>query len=144
MGHVFEEIVAQAYLRLQKARSLPSLREWSSWEGLDRDQRCVEMDIVARLTDKTMLTGAIKWNRHPVDASLYQNHLRDLHRLADSGQGWARQGLSDDAAFLFVAAGGFDDSFHRVISTANVEVRAWTLEDFYSPDAADGPNVTTG
>lgn len=144
MGHVFEKIVAQAYLRLQKARSLPSLREWSSWEGLDRDRRSVEMDIVARLTDKTMLTGAIKWNRRPVDASLYQNHLRDLHRLGDSGHGWARQALEDGATLLFVAAGGFDDSFHKVTSTADTEVRTWTLDDIYSSDAAGGPNVTSG
>lgn len=144
MGHVFEEIVAQAYLRLQNARDLPQLSEWSFWEGLDRNRKSVEMDIVARLTDETMLTGAIKWNRRPVDASLYQDHIRDLHRLADSGHGWARQALDDNATLLFVAAGGFDDSFGRVASTANTEVRTWTLDDIYSPDAADGPNVTTG
>ena len=143
MGHVFEEIVAQAYLRLQNARALPPVSEWSSWEGLDRSRQSVEIDIVARLTDKTMLTGAIKWNRHPVNASLYQDHLRDLHRLADSGQGWARQTLENGAPLLFVAAGGFDDSFHRVISTADTEVWTWTLDDIYSSDAAGGPNVTT-
>ena len=142
MGLVFEQIVAQAYRRLHQARSLPSLREWSFWEGLDRDRRPVEMDIVARLTDKTMLTGAIKWNRRPVGASLYQDHIRDLHRLADSGHGWARRALSDEAKLLFVAAGGFDDSFHKVASTADAEVWTWTLEDIYSADATDAPNVS--
>ncbi len=141
IGHVFEEVVRQAYLRLAQARSLPPIRRWGSWDGLDRDKRPLEIDIVARQTGKIMTTGAIKWSRRPIGPAVFRDHLRALQRLADSGYAWARQALDSDATLLFASAAGFDDAFLALAATAEQQVLLWTLEDLFSPDAADAPNL---
>ncbi|MFU8805407.1 MAG: ATP-binding protein [Bradymonadaceae bacterium] len=141
VGHIFEEVVRQAYLRLAPARALPLIRQWCSWDGLDRDRRPVEIDIVARQTKKAMTTGAVKWSRRPIGPGVFRDHLLALQRLTDSGYGWARQALARDATLLFVSAAGFDDAFLQLAATAEQEVLLWTLEDLFSPDAATAPNL---
>lgn len=131
MGLVFEMIVEQAYLRLRRTRDLPTVSEWGYWQGVDRNRQSVEMDIVSRLSDKTMLTGSVKWNRSPIGPDVYTNHLRDLQRLADSGHGWAHEALEGAATVLFAAAGGFDEDFEAVAATGDQRVVTWTLEDVY-------------
>ncbi len=131
MGLVFEMIVEQAYLRLRRERDLPTVSEWSYWQGLDRNKRSIEMDIVSRLSDKTMLTGSVKWNRSPVGTEVYMDHVRDLQRLADSGHGWAHEALEGSARMLFAAAGGFEPGFEEVAREAEQEVVQWTLENMY-------------
>lgn len=141
MGHVFERIVRQAYFRLRGPRGLPTVSEWGYWEGRDRNKNSIEIDIVARLSHGSMLTGEIKWNRTPVDASIYRDHVRNLTRLADSGRSWAHDALEDPSTFLFAAAGGFDDEFDAVADAADQTVLRWTLEDIYSEEAAHSSNI---
>lgn len=141
MGHVFEDMVEQAYSRLREERGLPILSDWGRWEGTDRNGKSLEIDIVARLVDGRMLTGGIKWSSEPIGGSLHTHHLRDLRRLADSGYGWAHDALHDDALLLFVSADGFREEFHRAVEFSDVSEHrtlAWTLDDLYSEDAA-GP-----
>lgn len=132
MGREFEKIVAQAYARLAKARKLPLVREWSRWEGSVRDGGSVEMDVVARLSDKgRYLTGSIKWNATPRGVSDYWKHLRSLERLANSGHSWANSALDVLSPMLFVAAGGFEEGFEEAVRRDGRNVILWMLEDLY-------------
>ncbi len=133
MGHLFEQMVEQAYYRLRKARGLDLIQEWGRWEGTDRARQSVEVDIVSRLTNGGMLTGAIKWNRTPVGSKLHRNHLRDLQRLADSGNRWAHEALEEGSVLLYAAAGGFEDGFRERAREDGLPVLLWTLDDIY-PD----------
>lgn len=130
MGHVFEQIVEQAYYRQALAAGLPLVKSWGRWEGRDRDRRSVEIDIVARCVEgAAVLTGAIKWNRKPLGPAVFTEHLDALRRLADAGVAWAHGALAERAPMLFVAAGGFSSAFERQAKGANV--RLWTLDDLY-------------
>ena len=115
MGLIFERVAQQAYLRLRPRLKLPIVREWGRWEGLDRDRKQTEIDIVARRTDGSMLTGAVKWSAKPVGLSVHDKHVDMLTRLSKSGYHWAREALEPDAIILYVAAGGFAQGFlhHR-------------------------------
>jgi AAA+ ATPase superfamily predicted ATPase len=134
MGLVFERVAQQAYVRLRPAMEFPIVREWGRWEGLDRDRRQTEIDIVARRTDGAMLTGAVKWSAKPVGISLHDKHLDMLTRLSQSGYAWAREALAPGAMFLYVAANGFAPGFLQHAEAAGVRVIAWSLEELYSPE----------
>lgn len=135
MGHVFERIVETGYYRLRAARNMPSIAEWSRWEGVDRNRESLEIDIVARSSDGRMLTGAIKWNREALTPALHFKHLQDLQRLADSGQKWARDALKPGSILLYAAAGGFSSEFFAACQSTGHEPLLWTLEDLYGVDA---------
>jgi hypothetical protein len=134
MGLIFERVAQQAYVRLRPAMEFPIVREWGRWEGLDRDRRQTEIDIVARRTDGAMLTGAVKWSAKPVGISLHDKHLDMLTRLSQSGYAWAREALAPGAMFLYVAANGFAPGFLQDAGGAGVRVVAWNLEDLYPPE----------
>ncbi len=131
MGHLFEHIVEQAYHRLRKRHGLDLIQEWGRWEGSDRAGQSVEMDIVSRLTTGGMLTGAIKWNRSPVGTDLHRDHMRDLARLADSGNRWAHEAQEEGSMLLYAAAGGFEEGFRARAEEAGLPVVMWSLEDLY-------------
>lgn len=139
MGLVFERVAQQAYLRRRSGLRLPIVREWGRWEGLDRDRRQTEIDIVARRTDGAMLTGAVKWSAQPVGSSLHDKHLDMLTRLSQSGHAWAREALAPEAMFLYVAAGGFTPGFLSHAEAAGVRVIAWSLDDLYRGAGAAKP-----
>jgi len=130
-GHVFERVAQQAYLRMRSRLRLPIVREWGRWEGLDRDRRQTEIDIVARRTDGAMLTGAVKWSTKPVGNALHDKHVDMLTRLSESGYSWAREALAPGAMFLYVAAGGFAPEFPAHAETAGVRVIHWSLKDLF-------------
>jgi AAA+ ATPase superfamily predicted ATPase len=131
MGHLFESIVEQAYYRQRSRRGLDLIQEWGRWEGTDRAGQSVEMDIVSRLTSGGMLTGAIKWNRSPIGTNVHRNHMRDLHRLADSGNRWAHEALEEGSQLLYAAAGGFVDGFRERAMEEGLPVVLWSLDDLY-------------
>jgi hypothetical protein len=66
MGRVFERIVREAYHRHRQRFDLPMVDQWGLWEGTivpghgKGEPRSIEMDVVSRLTDRRMLTGAVK------------------------------------------------------------------------------------
>lgn len=128
MGHVFERIVQEAYVRISDEPA----QEWSRWEGKDRERQSVEIDIVSRLLNGKMLTGAIKWNARPIGLEVHKKHMDQLNRLAASGQGWAREALGPDARLIYVAAGGFKKNFLKAVEEGIVPAKLWTLKDFYS------------
>lgn len=97
---------------------LPTLVEWSRWEGTDRAGRSMEIDLLAELTDGRMFSGAVKWNRRPVTIDIYWQHLDMLRRGAHAGRKWAHQALEPDALIVYVAAGGFSDDFEKAVSDA--------------------------
>jgi len=131
MGRIFEAIVEEAYYRLQAPLGLPLISEWGRWEGLDRDRRPLEMDIASRLIDGRVLTGAIKWNRNPLDVHVHTEHLSMLDRLARSGVAWAHDALDPASPLLYVASNGFTDRFRRAAESSRDEVYLWTLDDLY-------------
>lgn len=131
MGHLFERIAEQAYYRLRRAEDLPLVQKWGRWEGSDRNGDSLEMDIVTRLTNGHMLTGAIKWNRSPVDIGLHRMHMRDLDRLARSGYRWAHDAREGDSFLLYIAAGGFEEGFQERTVEDGLPVVCWSLRDFY-------------
>lgn len=131
MGHQFEGIAEQAYYRLGREGALPLVEEWGRWEGTDRSRESLEMDIVTRLAEGGMVTGAIKWNRSPVDLDVHLDHVRDLDRLARSGHGWAHEALEPGSFLLYVAAGGFEPGFREGAEKAGVPVVCWGLEELY-------------
>jgi uncharacterized protein len=133
MGHVFEGIAEQAYTRLQRRYNLPVIREWSRWEGRDRDGKSLEIDIAAPLTDSNVLTGAVKWNSKPLDVRWHFHHLEALERLAAAGLKWAHAAKQLDSPLLYVAAGGFTKEFMSVARASREIVYCWTLADIFKP-----------
>lgn len=131
MGHIFEMIVEEAYYRLQETLGLPLIAEWGRWEGVDRDRAPVELDIASRLMDNRILTGAIKWNRNPVDVHVHTDHISMLTRLARSGVTWAHQALEPESPLLYVASNGFTDRFRQAALATRDEVYLWILADLY-------------
>lgn len=134
MGLVFEDIAAQAYTRLRARLKLPMVREWGRWEGVDRDRRPVEIDVVARLSDGQMLTGSVKCRTKPFGIAQHRKHLDDLRRLADSGKRWAHEALEPGSPVLYVSAAGFAPGFARRVSEEGEGRPAivWTLDDLYA------------
>lgn len=129
--HVFEDVVYQAYARFQHERDLPLVTSWGRWEGQDRTRKALEMDIVGRLLDGTIMTGSAKIRKRAADATVFLGHLRNLERLADSGKGWAQEAMKKDAPKLFVSASGFKDSFAAAVKDSGHRVIGWTVEDLF-------------
>lgn len=134
MGGIFEEMARQGFMRFHEAWELPGAARWSRWEGQDRNRRSIEIDLVAELDDRTLLTGEVKWSSDPVGVELHRSLSRDLEDLANSGRGWANRALepSSSAGRLYVSAAGFEDPFRRVGET-NPAIRLVSLDDLY-PD----------
>lgn len=133
MGKIFEGICREAYVRKHGEWDLPGPSEWARWEGQDRDRRPIEVDVVARLSDASMLTGEVKWSSNPVDPSLHTNLLRDLEALAASGQAWAHSALPEvaGARYIYFSAAGFTDAF-RELASANERISLLDLNDLYA------------
>lgn len=133
MGLVFEGMVRDAYYRLQAERTLPLVKEWGRWEGRDRNREPLELDLASVLMDGRVITGAVKWNRKPIDVGVHTRHLAMIDRLAQSGVSWAHEARKPTSPLLYVAAGGFSDRFRQAATTTRDEVHLWTLDDLYSP-----------
>ncbi|HVG44066.1 MAG TPA: ATP-binding protein [Longimicrobium sp.] len=134
MGLVFEDIVCQAYARLRAGQRLPMIHEWGRWEGVDRDRKPVEIDVVARLTDGPMLTGSVKFRGKRFGIAEHRKHLDGLRRLAESGKRWAHEALDPGSPLLYASANGFMPDFDRRIEEEEEgrRVIAWSLEDLYA------------
>jgi AAA+ ATPase superfamily predicted ATPase len=131
MGHAFERIAEQAYVRAMNGKHLPLAKAWGRWEGKDREGAPIEIDLVAALDDGRTLTGGIKWNRRPLAAEVFTHHLRMLDRLAAAGMSWAHQAREPGAPILFVAAGGFSSGFQAAARVSGHPVTLWALKDLY-------------
>ncbi len=131
VGPIFERIAQQGYERRCGIDDLPIVRTWSRFEGNDRSGAPIEIDLVAKLVDGGVLTGAVKWNRAPIRIDVHLNHLAMLERAAHAGRAWAHEALAPDAVMLYVAAGGFEDGFVARASEEGRRVVAWTLEDLF-------------
>lgn len=140
LGHVFEDVAAQAYTRLRPRLKLPMVREWGRWEGVGRDRKPVEIDVVARLTDGRLLTGSVKCRTQPFEVAQHRKHLDDLRRLAESGKRWAHEALDPASPVLYVSAAGFERGFARRLKAENDgrQVIAWAMDDLYPSPAALG------
>jgi uncharacterized protein len=133
MGLIFEGIVQEAYYRLQERLSLPLVREWGRWEGVDRNRKPLEIDIASTLLDGRVLTGSIKWYKKPVDVAVHAEHLEMLDRLSQSGVSWAHAAIAPESPLLYVAASGFTDRFVKAARASRDEVYLWTLDDIFQP-----------
>jgi hypothetical protein len=129
-GLVFERIAEQAYHRLRPVHDLPMVEQWSRWEGTDRTGAPREIDIVARLTDGRVMTGAVKWGT--IDGGVHVRHLRDLEALADAGRAWAHAALEPKAPFLYVAGAGFTPDVAALAKATGHPTVMWTLDDLFA------------
>lgn len=130
--HVFEDVVEQAYLRVQDDRDVPEVVDWSYWQGEDPNREPLEIDVVCRLLDGRMLTGSIKYQSRPADATAWLEHQESLRRLEGSGRRWVHEALEPEAPFLFVSRSGFTESFRRVRSDYGKRpVITWELDDLF-------------
>ncbi|CAN5876759.1 hypothetical protein BH11GEM1_BH11GEM1_22090 [soil metagenome] len=136
MGRVFEGITEQAYYRHGQRLGLPMVDTWSRWQGAIShrkgaavEPRSYEIDIVARLTDGRMMTGAVKWGN--LGIGVHNKHLRELEVLADAGHAWAREALEPSAPLLYVTGGEFSENFSARASEEGHAVIVWTLRDLY-------------
>lgn len=132
MGKVFEELCRQGLRRYGRQWGYADIAEWGRWEGQDRNRRSIEIDLVARLTDKKILVGEVKWSSSPIDIDVHFRLRRNLEDLSISGQGWAKAALSEaeSAGFLYVSAAGFTDAFQQR-ANEDSKIRLVTLEDLY-------------
>lgn len=71
MGRVLERVAAEAFAERHNAWGLPSPTVWRRWEGQDRNRRQIELDIVSRLDDGSILTGEVKWSSAPIGAGVH-------------------------------------------------------------------------
>lgn len=142
MGLVFERIAEQAYRRLRAANRLPMVEEWGRWEGVDKTGASREVDVVARLSDGRMLTGAVKWGG--LDLGVHNRHLRALEALAGSGQGWAREALEQHAPLIYVTGESFPPDFAVRAEADGHTVLAWTLNDIYRARRRAGNGALRG
>jgi uncharacterized protein len=133
MGHAFERIAEQAYVRAMNGKHLPLAKTWGRWEGRDREGAPIEIDLVAALDDGRTLTGGIKWNRRPLPAEIFSHHLRMLNRLAAAGMSWAHKASEAGSPILFIAAGGFSSGFQAAARVSGHPVTLWALKDLYGP-----------
>jgi uncharacterized protein len=132
MGLEFERLAVQGYDRRATHLGLPLVRQWSRWEGADRDRRPLEIDLVARTIDGRMLTGAVKWDAAPIGVGVHRGHLDMLRRLAESGRGWAHEALQPDSPLLYIAAGGFSADFRAEVEASGHPSTCWSLGDLYA------------
>ncbi len=132
IGHVFERIAEQAYIRLTQPLGLPALDAWGRWEGADRARQPLEMDIVAPLVDGRVLTGGVKWNTTPLEPKWHYHHMEMIERLRAAGIKWAHDAAKSEAPLIWVAAGGFTPEFETAVRNERKEVYLWTLADLYS------------
>jgi hypothetical protein len=133
----FEDMTREVFQRQHDRWGLPAAAEWARWEGLDRNRRQIDIDIVAELTDRKLLTGEVKWSSSPVGEWVHGGHLRDLRDLIASGHGWASDALDPARSHghLYVSAAGFTEEF-VAMAKADSRIRLVTLEDCYA-----GPRV---
>ena len=128
VGHAFERVAHRALDLLAGTRGLPLLRERGRWSGADRERRSVEIDIVGRALDGAVVTGEVKWNRHPITLKVHVDHLSKLSALAASGLRWAREAMAPEASHVYVAAGGFADAYRELDNVITLD-----LDDVYVP-----------
>jgi AAA+ ATPase superfamily predicted ATPase len=128
---VFERMCWQAYVRLHQRWGLAGCELWSRWEGLDRNRRSIEIDMVGRLDTGGLLTGEIKYQRDPVGPSVHADLLRDLEDLGNSGRGWAKDGLKPSARMLYFSASGFSADW-RKIQAADPRISLKSIDDLYA------------
>lgn len=133
MGREFERVAAQAYDRRCVALGLPVVQHWGRWEGVDRDRRALEIDLIGELAGGGVLTGSVKWDRQPIGASIHRDHLEMLRRAADAGRKWAHAALEPEAPILYVAAGGFASDVGRAVEASGHPCVCWSLDDLYAP-----------
>jgi AAA+ ATPase superfamily predicted ATPase len=129
MGLAFERIAEQGYRRQHDRLGLPTVDAWTRWEGVDKTRTPREIDIVARLSDGRMMTGAVNWG--PLDASVHIQHLRALRALADAGRDWAHEALAPDAPLFYVSGNAFASDFTQRARVDGQPVIALTLDDLY-------------
>jgi len=134
MGLEFERIAPQAYDRRVSRLGLPLVRQWGRWEGTDRQRHPLEIDVVAELVDGRWMTGAVKWDHAPIEASVHHNHMDMLRRAADAGRAWAHAALEDDAPLYYVAADGFTEAFRGAVEASGRHAILWSLRDLYAPE----------
>lgn len=132
MGHEFERIAAEAYVRRSASLGLPLVAEWGRWEGQDRSRASVEIDIVARLLGGGVLTGEVKWDRAPVSLAVHRAHMDKLRWMAEAGREWAHEALDRVSPLLYVAAGGFEEGFREAAEASGHPVTCWSLADIYA------------
>lgn len=137
MGLAFEDMARQAYDHLAERLGVPLVREWGRWEGTDRADRSLEIDLLAELVDGRILSGAVKWNREPVSGKLHWDHMDMLRRAAHAGRKWAHRALEPGAVVVYVAAGGFAPEFDTSIDGAEQQVVRFGLEEMYGGEVAE-------
>lgn len=131
VGHIFERMAEQAFIRLHSTLDIPLVTDWGKWEGQDRNRESIAVDIVAPLINDGVLTGSVKWNRAPLPVQRYFEHLSMLDRLAKSGVAWAVTALRPESPLLWVAAGGFTPAFVEVAQEDGRRVVLWDIETMY-------------
>ena len=147
MGRVFEFIAEQAYHRHRTRLGLPMVETWGRWEGAvpirgtaTRERQSIEIDVVAKLSDGRMLTGAVKWG--DLGIGVHNKHLRDLSALANSGYAWARQALEPESPLIYAAGGELPDDFKARAAQDGHPVIVLTLEEMYRGRTVRGANGT--
>jgi hypothetical protein len=135
MGLVFEDIVCQAYARLRASLGLPMVHEWGRWEGVDRDRKPIEIDVVARLTNGPMLTGSVKFRAKRFGIAEHRSHMDCLRRLAASGKRWAHEALDPASPLLYASAAGFAPGFNSRVEEEEPGRKVLTccIDDLYMP-----------
>ena len=139
LGPAFERLVAPTYERLRADLRLPLVRTWGRWEGQDRDRRSVEVDVVAELADGQVLSGAVKWNRKPLTAAVWFDHLDAVRRAAHAGRRWAH--AAQEGPLLFLAAGGYEPGFLAAATAHAAPVWTWSLDEVYAAPTGDTPEA---
>jgi hypothetical protein len=114
------------------------IHEWGRWEGVDRDRRPVEIDVVARLTDGPVLTGSVKFRGKRFGIAEHRSHIDCLRRLAESGKRWAHEALDPASPLLYVSAAGFVPDFNRQVEDEEPgrKLITWSIDDLYAPAEA--------
>jgi len=128
MGRIFEDVVRQTLLRFNGELGLPVLSTCSRWEGLDRNRRSIELDIVAKLKSGEMLTGEVKWSSSPVNPDVHFQLLRNLEDLSASGQSWAKLAL--EGGFVYFSAAGFSEYMLR-LAEDSARIVLVSLDDMF-------------
>jgi len=136
MGHTFERIAEQAYHRHRARLALPMVDIWGRWEGSVRDRggdaetaKSIEVDIVTRLTDGRMMTGAVKWG--DLGLGVHNKHLRELAILANNGHSWARKSLLPGSPLIYVAGGNMPSDFKERAEQDGHPVFVFTLDEIF-------------
>ncbi len=130
MGLVFEDAVRQTLLRFNAELGLPVASTCSRWEGLDRNRRSIELDIVCKLENGEMLTGEAKWSSSSVEPDVHFRLLRNLEDLAASGRSWATEALQ--GWFVYFSAAGFSEYMVR-LAEEKARIILVSLQDMF-PD----------